>query len=227
MRYFKLSYNGQVRYVTNIEYLRYLSRFNEFVRTDASSAHAVFDPASSEIYLLRTANLSEVDENLPVTDIVELTRDEYEELTSVKNIVCVDSIQSEKIQTLSVGCSKAITDGFDVILSDGKLHRFNLTIEDQLNLAAIQRDIDHGVSTFLYHEKNCVVKSFSLDDMLRILSAANYHRKFHTTYFNVLKHYILSCDDINDIEKVYYGIKLEDLKLTPEIHEIVKENNLG
>jgi hypothetical protein len=39
-----------------------------------------------------------------------------------------------KIDEMKDMCNKAITNGVDVMLSDGQIYHFDLTIEDQLNL---------------------------------------------------------------------------------------------
>lgn len=131
-------------------------------------------------------------------------------------------IREQKINLMSSECSKAITDGFFVNLSDNKKHYFEMTLEDQINLLSIQEMIRNGATEIPYHEKGQPCAMFPIDDVLLILKQANWHRLYHTTYFNNLKSYINTLEDIDVIYRLHYGAEIPEEYQTEALKSLLK-----
>lgn len=232
---FKVIHNNVVvDILTEVTYVRYLTRANKFVNTDKTSAHGIRNSAMNAVYILE-GNSCPPGKNLLVVKLVRITKAEYdnlEKLMSYQDSVGADAAalrtaRQLKISEMSESCNAAIVNGVRVLLSDGRYHDFRLTIEDQLNLATFHNQIANGVKKILYHETGMVVRWFSAEDMKLIISVADRHRFKHTTYYNLLKHCIQNMYDQEKIESVYYGIPLETLPSPKDAQFDVKEYNIG
>jgi len=232
---FKVIYDGKViDLLQNVIYLRFLVSSNKFVATDSTSAHAFYGSDKKTIYLIEGVATPSINRELKTAKIIKIGQTEFVRLQDqLQFSEITDSYsrlveqQESKIKELSDSCSLAIKEGIQVRLSDNKLHHFRLTIEDQLNLFAIQQDVLRGARKVLYHETGKVVREFVSTDVERIIHSANKHKQYHTTYFNILKHYVLSCTNIEDIETIYYGIPLKELHLSNDLYRVAKENHIG
>lgn len=122
----------------------------------------------------------------------------------------IDYIKSAKINELSVACNKIITNGFDVTLSDEKTHHFSLTTQDQLNLLTLSTLIENGETEIPYHADGDMCKYYSQEDMISIINCANNFKTYHITYFNSLKAYVNSMQEMEEISKVKYGCLIPD-----------------
>lgn len=127
------------------------------------------------------------------------------------------SARETKINEMSEKCSKSIVNGVSIVLQDGKEHHFRLTPEDQLNLLFAHRAIENGEMYILYHETASTCRLFSSTDMKCIINAADKHRQYHTTYFNLLKHCINTMNTVEEINQVFYGIDLQEVGISPEV----------
>lgn len=159
--------------------------------------------------------------------VVEITREDYNSLyTAIENNENIESeveviqesedvinedntlefVRSSKISEMRAICNKSITNGFDVVLSDGNSHHFSLTIYDQINILSM---IACGnTSERFYHadgERNTI---YSADDVKLIFNKFMDLKTRHTMYFNEIKRYINSLTDINSINKVEYGMNI-------------------
>lgn len=103
--------------------------------------------------------------------------DEVEELT-------VDYIRSAKIAELKRECNKAITEGFDMKLSDGETRHFTLSFDDQINLLT-QAYFDENMQPVVVKMNN-----FKIDHMARLKE---------------LEEYVNSLTNIEEITAVSYG----------------------
>ena len=230
---FKIIHNHKVvDILENLIYVRYLKRSKRFVNTDKMSAHGVRGSDRSTVYVLEGAK------HLPVENprvlVVSIDEEEYNYL---RDILSKDSdihnedgelhqIRKDKIDAMSMACNESIISGMDVLLSDGEIHNFKLTIEDQLNLSSFQYRILKGASRFLFHETGEPVRWFSAYDMKRVIDAAEKHKNKHTTYFNLLKQCIQNMYNVDDIDKVYYGVSLETLPRPKDMKFNLKEYNI-
>ena len=102
--------------------------------------------------------------------------DEVEELT-------IDYIRSAKIAELKRECNQAITDGFDIELSDGEARHFTLSFDDQINLL-----------TQVYFDEN----------MQPVVVKMNNFKTKHMYRLKELEEYVNSLTDIEEIIAVSY-----------------------
>ena len=120
----------------------------------------------------------------------------------------VEAVRKLKLQELSNICNQTIETGFDTILSDNVYHHFSLTTQDQLNLISIGQMAANGMEMIPYHADGEICKFYSPDDINNIIEAATQYKIYHTTYYNALKNYVNSLDDINTIQQIEYGVVL-------------------
>ena len=102
--------------------------------------------------------------------------DEIEELT-------IDYIRSAKLAELKYECNQAITEGFDMELSDGETCHFTLSMDDQINLL-----------TQAYFDEN----------MQAVIVVMNNFKVKHMAYLKELEEYVNSLNSIEEISKVAY-----------------------
>lgn len=118
-------------------------------------------------------------------------------------------IKSAKISEISAACSAAIVAGFDIVL-DGETAHFNLSIEDQSNIANLFRVVELGGSEFPYQADGGVCRIYSAQEIAQIYIAAQTAITAQTTYHNALKAYVLSLEDTEEIAAVRYGMDLPE-----------------
>lgn len=193
--------------------MRYLPKAKRAVLTDKTSANCVLASDNKQKYHIQGTPYPEGCDYKTVTFVL-ITEEEYNKLSILLkegNLICADestlkSIRAEKIKEMSEECHQAIIGGVSVMFSDNQLHHFALTIEDQINLLSLKLQIDSGVKEVVYHETNCLCKTYKAQDILLLIDSAEKHKAYHTTYFNALKHYINGLYDIEQIKKIEYGI---------------------
>ena len=132
-------------------------------------------------------------------------------------------VKQSKITEMSKECEKLITEGFDVELSDGKAHHFSMTIQDQLNIAALSVQIASGNDSIPYHADGELCKYYSNADMAAIVMSATAHKTYHTSYYNSLKNYIESLRSIDKISSIEYGIEIPEKYQSDVLKDIYKE----
>lgn len=214
----------------DISYVRYLKKFKKFILTDKSSGCGCYSSNNRNIYLLKNKNYPELS-NYKKVKLIEITDSEYKQLcellrlgnTIYANPTSLKRIREEKISELSANCKEIIISGVDVLFTDGFYHHFKLTVEDQLNLVALEKEINNGAKQVLYHETNKICQIFSSKDIAKLIDIANKHKQYHTTYFNLLKNYINCCYDINEIRRITYGINLKTLNLDPDMLKFLEK----
>ena len=215
---FKIIYNNLViDVVKKPKYMRYLNKSGRIVVSDKTSAHCVMGSNNKDVYLLQGATRPEGKDWKEVT-LKQITENEYNSLLqslAASQSICADKnelklVRSEKIQELSAACRNAIVNGVSVLFSDNSFHTFELSIEDQVNLMAIESEIKNGAKYILYHEKNKVCELYHSDDIQILISTAQKHKSYHTTYFNILKNYISELYDVNMIRNIQYGMDLPE-----------------
>lgn len=219
--------------LNTVKYVRWLTRSNRFVLTDKTSAHGVYGSDNKTVYLLEGNNCPP---SLPntVVKLVSVTESEYHRLKALlhggvsvdSDAVQLNKLKLAKLEELSADCKNRIEAGVDVMFSDNYSHHFRLTIEDQLNLWSIEKEIQSGSLVVLYHETDKPCKLYRSSDITKLIQAADAHKRYHTTYYNVLKHCINNMYSKADVERVYYGIPLEKLPMSEDVESLVKEQNL-
>lgn len=162
-------------------------------------------------------------------DVIEISKDEFDTLFEVKeydipeppqetieeetiiDVVAqstLDFVIDRKIKQMKNAVNNAISDGFEISLSDGKKHYFSMTTQDQLNLISLSQMADSGIEQIPYHADGELCEFFSNEDMKNIIATAQKTITEYTTYFNSLKFWIEHMTDINEINKIYFGIDI-------------------
>ena len=108
-------------------------------------------------------------------------------------------------------------------MSDGLYHKFKLTVEDQLNISMLEKQVNSGAKQVMYHETNKVSKIYSAQDIAKLFVEVDKHRQYHTTYFNILKYFVNNCTNITVIENLEYGVELKTLDIPKELLQLLKE----
>ena len=149
----------------------------------------------------------ETNEEIQIEEIIEepveevLPVDENEQTT-------VEFLKEFKINQMSKYCHDTITNGVDVVLSDGKSHHFSLQVEDQLKIQALALKAQNGEQSLPWHEDDNYCMFYSAEDIMRLYQAMEESQLFNTTYFNSLKMYIKSLTTLDEINAVTYGMEI-------------------
>lgn len=154
------------------------------------------------------------------TTPAESIPDEDENVT-----ITVSYMKQLKINEMSRYCEDIITKGCDVLLSDGKLHHFSLSIQDQLNLISLSTMLATGMTEVPYHADNELCKNYSPEDITSIINTATAFKTYHITYFNSLKAYINSLKSIKTVSNVEYGMDIPDKYQSEVLVTLLSANN--
>lgn len=136
-----------------------------------------------------------------------VTVDDVVEIVGEDNVAEV--IRSAKIAEISAACNTAIVSGFNIELN-GETAHFNLSIEDQSNIANLFRVVELGGTEFPYQADGGVCRIYTANEIAQIYIAAQAAITTQTTYHNALKAYVLSLENVDDIADVGYGMKLPE-----------------
>lgn len=209
--------------VRNPRFVRFLPSGHSTL-TDASSAHG-FVGSDRTIYSFTpgkkyaVASLEKLSSEAEFNRLQNLLNSNQEPSADDSALA---SAKREAISRLSGVCKNKITTGFSITLSDGNLYSFKLTTEDQLNLMAIEGQLNAGAETFLYHATNQPCRFFSREDMTKIISTFKRYTLYHTTYFNVAKQYINSLVSIEKVQMFTYGTDVSEAVEDKVIKQILK-----
>lgn len=127
--------------------------------------------------------------------------------------VTLDYLKKSKIDEMSYVCNQTITNGFDVVLSDGNQHHFSLTTQDQLNLITLSSMVANGETQIPYHADGELCKLYSAEDINTIIETATQFKTYQVSYFNTLKMYIGSLKRKKSVAAIQYGMAI------PEEHQ--------
>lgn len=122
----------------------------------------------------------------------------------------LELVKTSKVSEMSKTCNSVITNGFDVVLSDGKSHHFSLTTQDQLNLITLTGLVSSGETSIAYHADNELCKFYSAEDIACITNYATQFKTYHVSYFNSLKAYIEALEDVKEISSIEYGTDIPE-----------------
>lgn len=139
----------------------------------------------------------------------------------------IEYVRNMKVLEMSNTCNNAITSGFDVQLSDGNTYHFSLTTQDQLNLITLSTMVATGETAIPYHADGELCKFYSVQDITTIVSAATAYKTYHVSYFNALKAYIESMDDIMSIGDVNYGTEIPEAYQSDVLKTIISQSGSG
>lgn len=150
----------------------------------------------------------------------DVEEDMAEEVDPIKEVT-LDFIKEQKIKEMSKACNLTIEKGVDVTLSDDQSHHFSLTAQDQLNLISLQTMIISGQTSIPYHADNEPCRFFSSDELKIVLTAAMNYITYHESYFNSLKTYINSFEDVESISKIEYGVEIPEEYQTDVLRQLI------
>lgn len=122
-------------------------------------------------------------------------------------------VRAAKLKEISEACNSVIIAGIDLELTEGTVH-FNLSIEDQSNIANLFRVVELGGTEFPYQSDGGVCRIYTAAEIAQIYIAAQTMITSQTTYHNELKMYVQSLETAEDIAAVRYGMTLPDPYLT-------------
>lgn len=235
---YKIVYdNVIIDVLKTLKCIRYITKNDKIISCGYGTAHGIYSSNNKNIYILEGRNVPQglIDKGFHIIKLYEIPEAEYiklyDELRLNKviynNANHIYLVRQRKIEELSTNCNETITSGISVRLSDGYYHKYRLTIEDQLNLLIAEKELMNGAKRIMYHETNGLCEPYSARDMRTIIDAANKHRNYHTTYFNVLKYCINNMNTVEDIIDIYYGIDILDLNISNDLKVTLKEKLYG
>lgn len=120
----------------------------------------------------------------------------------------VEEQKAALIARMSDECNAIITNGFDVVLDDGKTHHFSLKTEDQLKIQALGLKAKSGETVLPYHADGESCRFFSVQEILSLNTQMESIIEYQTTYFNSLRDYINSLSSAEDLKAVEYGMPI-------------------
>lgn len=237
--YYKVAYNQEIIDVLdNIQYVKYQPRNKMLILSDQFNGSVGLCSSNGEIYRLAEQPETIGFDINKVVKLIEIEEDEYDILKEAlglnekieydepqpepepepeppteEEIIDqneVNMVRSAKLKKMSDTCNSTIVNGFDIILSDGKTYHFELTEEDQINLINLQAMISQGATEIPYHAKDELCRYYSVEDITSITIMATNFKTYHISYFNSLKNYINSLEDIETIGSVEYGVDIPE-----------------
>lgn len=140
----------------------------------------------------------------------------------------LEEVQEMKVAEMEAVKQQLIQAGFDVILADGTTtEHFTLTIEEQIELSALQQKVKDGVPQLPWHiedeSEHC--KFYANEDMALIVEAAFAHKSWHRTYFQDLRIYIRSLDSKEAVDAVTYGMEIPEDNRSEPLQEMMAALN--
>ena len=116
----------------------------------------------------------------------------------------LDEVINKKISEFSSICNIMILNGVDVEIN-GEIEHFSYTDEDQANIDDLASAAKTTKMEQAYHADGASCKLYTAEQMINIYMSEKMNKAHHTTYFNQMKMYILTLDDINLITNINYG----------------------
>ena len=170
----------------------------------------------------------------------ELSKDKWNELIAVwgdkptvEDIEIpepdLEDVKTDLINQMSNECNKTILNGVDLLMPDGKTYHFSMQIEDQLKIQALALKAANGETVLPYHADGEPCRFFTVEEISALNQAMESLITFETTYFNSLKTYINSIENIDDLSAIKYGIAIpekyqsEVLKQLIEAQKVTKD----
>ena len=251
--FYKVAYNQEIiDVIEDIQYVSYQPRNKMLILSDKKDGSVGFCSSNGEIYRLEDQPETIGFDINQVVKLIEIEEDEYEILKEAlglnekieydepqpepepepeppteEEIIDqneVNMVKSSKLKKMSNTCNSVITNGFDIVLSDGNTYHFDLTEEDQINLMNLQVMIAQGITEIPYHAKDELCRYYSVEDITAIITMATNFKTYHISYFNSLKNYINSLEDIETIGSVEYGMEIPEEYQTEVLKSLISSS---
>ena len=133
--------------------------------------------------------------------------DESTVTESQTNVPTLEESKHNKIVELSSACNNSIINGVDIII-DGKNDHFSYKKEDQINIKDLF-DIATKLNTpVYYHADGAGYKPYTVEEITSLYYTETINKINHMAYFNQLKMYVESLDNMGKVNEVYYGQEL-------------------
>ena len=121
----------------------------------------------------------------------------------------LEEVKNHKKEEISAACESIIFAGIDVKIGEEYEH-FSLKMKDQVNLFGKQYQIASGATSVEYHQDGHPCKYYSVEDMMKIITAAMEWVSYHTTYCNALNMWIAGAETKEEVEAIYYGVDVPE-----------------
>lgn len=135
----------------------------------------------------------------------------------------IELVREAKLKNMSRACEQIITNGFDIVLSDGVSHHFSLEMADQIMISILAGKAMAGEKQLPWHANGEACQFWSAEDIIAINTAMESLITFHQTYFNSLKMYILSLNDLTEITNINYGCEIP-LEYQSDVLKVLMSN---
>ena len=230
MKYYKLISDNQIIGAINSNnFISLLPITNCFIISDEEQGEYIdynghiyrsswMQPAHSSLdfELIQAIEITEQEYNnythaLQQNQIIEEAKEEpqvVEKYVTPSDATSLDFIKDSKLKEMSYICRTTIEQGFDLELRE-EIHHFSLDTQDQLNLMSLSV-MAQTQSLIPYHADGEECVFYTAEEINEIVDTANSFKIYHTTYYNALKAYINSLDDINAIAAIEYGIEIPE-----------------
>lgn len=179
-----------------------------------SPQHWRCNAMKENLCMLYTNGLNNISPSISAAGLLKAVNKGWVTIEDAVEIIGTDNsvevIRSAKISEISSACNAVIVAGIDIEFNDESVH-FNLSIEDQSNIANLFRVVELGGTEFPYQADGGVCRIYSASEIAQIYIAAQTLITTQTTYHNALKAYVMSLDDIDAIASVQYGMELPEL----------------
>lgn len=219
--FYKIVYNHVViDVIQDPNWVLWAKKSGRFVLTDETTANGIVASSCNEVYHLdSTAEFKNFQDDYRTVTVIEIGEAEYQALKSqiVDKVVSengeeldISELAAQKIAEMSEACEVCITEGFDIILSDGIQHHFSLQISDQLKISKLNDRAVAGESFLPYHADDEPCKIYTAEDIVALNTTMEGIVEYQTTYFNSLKMYINGMTDKDEILSVQYGVEIPE-----------------
>ena len=130
--------------------------------------------------------------------------EEKEEVPEARHVKTLKEVYTAKIEELSKTCNATITQGVAIAI-DNKIKYFSYSEEDQTNIKEL---FDVAVQTQVpqyYHANGEMCEQYSVANIILLYVGQSLNKLKNITYYNQLKAYTNSLNDIASVSAVYYG----------------------
>ncbi len=136
-----------------------------------------------------------------------ITTEEAVEILGVDN--ALETMRAAKLMEISKVCNTVIVSGVDVPIGN-RVDHFNLAMEDQSNINNLFRVVELGGTEFPYQADDGTCTVYTAQEIAQIYITAQSHITTQTAYHNVLKTYVNSLAESEEIAAVQYGMDLPE-----------------